>query len=627
MNPATTLPILLFATFALLLASGIALLVWGRKFPRQGDWLAWLTLAVAAAPVGLGFAWLADGSLSGQEWIRGWILPREDAGALTVGLALDSLGLTGFALALFVGTVCFSARRLVMREPRPERIYSATLISISGVAMAWISSTPWLAMIGVVATAFGGFVALSSRSTTDNGAAVSARFAAERAWGILFAAAGACGLAVSPGDALAAALLMIGVAIQLQPFPFLGLLTRPCETPAFFRTTLIQVFPAWAAFALLMRMSARLHEMGAFQVLGWFLIGSAVLAAISGVTQIQWRHAFACWLSAAVSLSTAILAFSGSSAGFAVLLGTTLGALAIGVSASAISTGGNASEASAARALWMKISAGLGAAAATGVIGFVTVGGVLGWLTDGWVIAPMQALVFALSWFLFSALVWKLVSEMLRASAGMQFGWAAVLYPLTLTVAALGIVWSGAITGGALADGADQVTSSFMKGLFPNGRVSDEAAFTAASWSYWISVLLAAGTGIWASTRWKSGKVQESSKRPSAVMIIASGYGVDVLGEKALYLLKRIAIGLQSWVDRRLWSEAFPKNVSKAIAWLAGLIARGDERLSVVLRQGLSRGIEIPAKGLQLLQTGDVQWYIFFAVGSGVAMLIHFWRT
>jgi hypothetical protein len=41
----------------------------------------------------------------------------------------------------------------------------------------------------------------------------------------------------------------------------------------------------------------------------------------------------------------------------------------------------------------------------------------------------------------------------------------------------------------------------------------------------------------------------------------------------------------------------------------------------------LRRGVEIPGKLLQLVQNGDVQWYLFFAMSCALAILIHFLRV
>jgi hypothetical protein len=49
-----------------------------------------------------------------------------------------------------------------------------------------------------------------------------------------------------------------------------------------------------------------------------------------------------------------------------------------------------------------------------------------------------------------------------------------------------------------------------------------------------------------------------------------------------------------------------------------------DTELSERLVKFLRNGIDIPAKALQLLQNGDVQWYLLFALASGIAIFFHF---
>jgi hypothetical protein len=49
-----------------------------------------------------------------------------------------------------------------------------------------------------------------------------------------------------------------------------------------------------------------------------------------------------------------------------------------------------------------------------------------------------------------------------------------------------------------------------------------------------------------------------------------------------------------------------------------------DLKLTESLDVSVKKLVDVPAKLLQLIQTGDLRWYLFFALSSGFALLAHF---
>src|SRR4051812_539822 len=109
------------------LAVALALLAWGRRLPRQGDWLAGLAL-LASFLVPL-WVWLGHEAwaFDTRATFWGWIWPRAERGALNVGLLEDPVSLSLAMLTALLGAVFVGSRGLVSREERPERLYAAAL--------------------------------------------------------------------------------------------------------------------------------------------------------------------------------------------------------------------------------------------------------------------------------------------------------------------------------------------------------------------------------------------------------------------------------------------------------------------------------------------------------------------
>jgi hypothetical protein len=87
-----------------------------------------------------------------------------------------------------------------------------------------------------------------------------------------------------------------------------------------------------------------------------------------------------------------------------------------------------------------------------------------------------------------------------------------------------------------------------------------------------------------------------------------------------------LSVGVVTELDRKAWSGWFLTGLGAASDRAAAWVSRADAAGTSRIEAGLAKAIGVPAKLLQLLQNGDVQWYLFFAVCSAAAMLIHFMK-
>jgi hypothetical protein len=649
-------PLALVLSLVVLLLAGLATLTWGRRLPRGGDWLAGIGLLVAVA--GLAFAWVAlsGAGLQPQLWQRGWIWPHDEAGAIGVGVLEDALGLTMSSLAVLVAAVFLVNTPLIETERRRERYFAALSCSTAGVALAWISLTPWFAFLGVGLASLGGFLAIGARWTEEGDSAASTRFAWERAAGLWFAVLGASILAgargalawppgaawyAQPGtfDVAGAVLLLSGLFVQLQAFPLVGPLSAGAAlggdgesggpsgiegAPSAFRTLLMQVFPAWAAFALLIRLEPQLRAVGVFPHAGWPAAVAAALTFAPALLRSEWRAGLAHWTAAGFCVALAELAFSGPFAGLCALTGVSLGALGVASAGAALEIGGNTSNSNRKRAAWARAGIFAGAACGSALFGFVGASGALRWGTgiaaSSGDTGPAEIVALALLVFLLSTMAWKLGFVVSRARNFTSAAWYSVLAPLAFGVLGLGLFWTGGVTGGAVS--GDAVMPSLLSLFFGSAPAPQGGELAAASWMVWVPTVLGAGLAYWMNGRGEDR--WQKAARAKFAQFVSGGYGIDAVAARTRELGLALGRGIHAVVDTGLWGRWWPALASGAIRRGSRGVARADDGVSVVPGVALRRAIDVPAKFLQLVQSGDVQWYLFFAVGSGIALLLHF---
>ncbi|MGK5083590.1 hypothetical protein WDW37_09820 [Bdellovibrionota bacterium FG-1] len=655
MNGVTSSPALLLSGLVVLLVGGIVLMLWGRKLPRQGDWLVGLGLAALMIDAGIGWIALSEDSFQPQTWLRGWIWPRAEEGAITVGMVRDAVGLAVAVLTVLVSACLLLVTSGTVRVTRAARLYAALAVSCAGVAFAWFGLTPWLALAGSVLTIVGGFLALGSYWGLSSEAALATRFGWERSWGFILSLVGLCVLAGARAplsmvgasswsettDFMGASFVFLGAMVQLQPFPFLGWGTHDSITPGFARIVLAQVFPAWASLALLLRLEPRFREAGIFPFFGWVGLASAFLSAASGVFRNQWRLSLSAWLSSAFSLAVAFLAFNGPSSAFCMFLGAGLAASALAGFGSNLDEIALAAdrEKTANIQVWSRVGCGLAAAMGTGFLGFVTAGGNVHWFLFA-IAQPALATASILVFFLFAFLGWKVAWMAISVKAPAKWtakppkqaadvSWNAVLAPFVLIVLGLGVVWTGTATGGVVLGNPDCFLTSFLTQFFgaAANNWGEEGSYGTASALYWGVLLIASVAAYLTAGKrphlWPA--ISRSLPRFSA--FVASGYGVDPFFEKVAEVLSRVGRASTWLVDREIWGFWLPHGLTTALRRGAAAIALGDSRFSFWVGGALRRWVEVPSKVLQVIQNGDVQWYLFFAVGSGIAILAHFIRT
>lgn len=636
---------LVFISLLMPILTSAGLFLWGRRVPRQGDWL--MALAFALSFVGLSIAGiqLARLAFKPDVWERGWIWSRSELGSITIGIFADPTGLAIALMMILAALVLLSQRAYLNKEPRVERIYAALGFCFPGVALAWFSLTPWLAIIGLLFTVFGGFLALGARWDSLSDANTATRFAWERMSGILLCIFGACGLAANrisfgwmePVEALStvqrstahdfmgASLLILGLYLQSQPFPLLGWLSSASQGLISIRVIFAQASTAVAAFGVLYRLEPQLRRIGLFPHFGWISLVSAFLALAMGLGQTSLQASLGAWLSAGMSLCVAALAFSGQASGLSLLFGVFLGVVAIASCFGVMDTSSSVTESALRRGRWIKVIGFLGMCSATGMIGFFSASGIIHWITLSWK-TPLQASVVLLVLFLFALLGWKLMWTQIRANRPVELSWFSIFCSFSFIGSSIALFWTGRITGGVFPSAYDQVFPSLLEYFFTNDDFAfpDRGLTGLIAPGFLVIFLTALVSAFWVVRKDAS---KDESQNPSGLRKkIVNGYGVDEFAKFLMDLFKRIGLGIESLVDQKIWSEWIPGAMSYSIRRISKISSDLDTEIYRRFFSVLKNGVEAPAKAMQFLQNGDVQWYLLLAVGSGIAMLIHFMK-
>jgi hypothetical protein len=632
-------PLSLLAACLLLFLTGVGVLLALRSRSGSGAWLIRAAAVLFLADIVVaarGISW--SGGASGvRAWFRGWVLPPDQVSAMTLGLSLDPKAVVMSLLAVFL-------LGLFIVDPRQSgRLGAAAAIGASGLALTWSAATPWMALFGITICLLGGYLPLGFDEAADS--QVASQYAWQRAGALLLATFGATSLAgghapwilfddsinVTGGwaEAVAGWLLAFGLFLVYQPFPLLSWSAMPSRLSSHARLLMSHVFPGLAVFFLLAGSRKELTALQVFPAFGWIALCSGLLAIVAGLYHASREAGLRAWLAGAGALATACLALGGSDesalGAFAIYLAACLAALAL----SAGVPREKAEPSTEPSGLGLRIGVFLAIAAGTGVIGFVSAGSWSRFLAV-FLDRPIEAFCIGLVYLAFVVLAWKLAFEFIRAADSGKRHWVVTVLPYVFSLASLGLFWRGSLSGGALSFDGDAVLSSVLDRVFAVGSAGDLDAATAATAAGICGGLFVLGAilGSWLS----SGKPESHfagwrKTAPRATKFIADdGFGMTPLAESVHRGIERAGTQVEKWIDQGVWERAMPRALFFALEKCAGALTRVSERIAKGIAGGVRAAAEVPGKVLQLTQTGDVQWYLFFGLGTGVLICLYFLR-
>ncbi len=622
----------------LVLLLGIAVLFAGGRLARPGQWL------IAAGLFGtltlLGFNWSSHSAwqFAPQIFQRGWIWPTGEEGSLRIGLYEDPLGFSMTILAAVASVIVLINPPMYQQRQRSDRIFAAMAIGFSGVSLAWTSLTAWLCLIGLSLAIFAGFLSFGSDWDSDQEAMNATKFARERGSSLLLALLGSFILVASgaeldwarssewssrPQIIIGTSFLLSGLFLQLQAFPLLGWLVSPSSALPPPRLLLCQVFPALSVFALLVRIEPNLRQVGIFPWFGWIALASAFLTSWVGLFQSDWKRALSIWTAVGWAISFAALSFAGVWAGVGILVGISLASTTLSLLGFAMDREAEPSPALRGRGAFAKTGIFIAAAGGTGLIGFVSSGAIVQWI-GATLVTPGALGALGVALFVFILLAWKIAWGFIRGPRSVDLPWFSILPSLVLILLSLGFVWSGNLSGGVLPRDADSIGPAALSELIGQRLELDQEQLIQVAGAFYGIWLISLLTGYWTSGRARDSWKSLTERLPRFSAFVAGGFGVERVLSSLTRGLSSAGEMIQVLIDHKTWNALIPSGATRSLRWVSFRMSRVDRALSEGFTEATRRSVEAPAKLLQLIQSGNVQWYMLFAVGTGIAILLNF---
>jgi hypothetical protein len=641
---------LVFVMVLTLLFSGSVLFLLGRRLPRSGDW--WLAFSLLAA---LGFSFwathlLRERDAKPEDWFVSWVLPLSEKGSLALNLVhdtLSSVSIIGFLLFSLVILLCDRATGGVKN---PAVSYGALAWGVAGAALAAVSQTPWLMFFGVGILVVAGFVSLISDPVGPDASLVTASFGRENSMSAALLCFGAIALgakqppqfwfergllegasSVSLSAKAGLIAFSIGAISFFRPYPFHRWGMISATHLSLSQWLLTRLFPSWLGMGVLLRNEALLRKVGLFPILLSVGAVSGFFSILVGITRSDWREGLSLHLSGVFCFGLLALGVNGSQSALMLIMGASAGILAILIVNEKSPQGEQSTSKVEARKwiLWVT------AATLGGLPGFLYTSSMVRVFSSG-----LTSLSGAVAGVGLSG-VFELAAILVSFAALSFLGWRAVFLSLRgdavtldtrsvsgvglLLVFALAFAWTGSFTGGWLPATTDFWSRSLLEG------VSSDLLMSPRSDALGLlpEMLVLSLGGLVFLVSWWTLRGEDRLKKvwaafPRAVSWVVNGFWLNRAFDGLFVAFSAIARTSQIWFEEGLWKGPPARRVEKIARGLANGLASADSDLVELPIRGARKVTDLPAKLFQLLQSGDLQWYLFVALGLGFSLMAHF---
>ncbi len=618
---------------------GVVVLSVGNRLSRNGDWLS--VTAVFGLLVVFSLAWseYVHIGMSPVTFLKTWWVGGESSDVFLIGFLNDPYSLTVSFLFCFLSLMIFLARDAIEKRQFVERIYAAIPIALGGLTLCWLSATPWLSFLGLFIAVLGGFISSdTSWDRTVTEANWANRFIRDHCIGILISFTGACVLLsvgvglrwdqvaldyFNPHVQLGFGLFLLGLLIHFRPFPFFGWINELPPGQFLIRLFLMQLVPVWASFAFIFRSYPLLKATGVLEIFGWICIALSFLGYLIGLFQDNSKKILFSLCSSGSLLAVSMLCFASDRASFLFMVGLTLAALLIGMVISLVDLAPEKPKGQN-QSIVLKIFVFFGGVIGSGLAGFVSSGASLKWIhlsQFNVLLLTFASLLLFLHVFNFWNLVWRVVSKDLNREISPWSLTAGVMIILFST----GLIWTGTVTGGLFFEDQDQLVFSFSDLLFGSHQtlgsvLRDQQKFLTASSFYWAVVLLALGAAYGAKGQWNS----FYKKVPKVTELVGQSFKMDKTVRAMFRAVVAFSYRIEVFISETIFHYFIPKLMSSAFLRISKRLRKFDEKIVNSMNHSANRSIGLPAKMIQLIQNGDIQWYILIAFGTAVAIMLHF---
>ncbi|MEK7399911.1 MAG: hypothetical protein AAB116_23455 [Candidatus Poribacteria bacterium] len=559
-----------------------------------------------------------------REWLVKWVaVGGDELGVMKLGFYQGPLAIMMAILPLaFLGAASIESSSF-------KKYIPVCLISYVGVLLAWGSITPWLAFFGFVMTILGGTLSYVFDWKNDKDAKSVSRLGWQLV-SVLFLvwlsvtvliqnhAPGMVNIwmqdeavhdAFAMGYKITAGLFfVIAALLQFYGFPFSGYLLSTTGTEGIIKVLLRQIFPAWVMFAFLSHLghNFRISSQALLSV-GLVPLFSSLLTAVVGIFQSNEKRAAVFWISSGFNLALAVSLFCGDRYGFSLMLSVSLVSFMVALAPR---------DAMLILNKWKKLFINalsvFSAAIGCGVLGTVGSISYVKIISRAYM-QPALLVFILLAVFCVMLLMWKLCWRLIRVKLT-GYSWHRLVVVSVILCLSLDVLWNG-IT-------AESSLFSLFFSQIPPQEV--EIGFTRAVWICLVSQIFCCGISYWLFCgRWDP-YLYIQAKCPRLTEATSSGWYIE-----SIFI--RLAMETGSailFVDKI--KEMFISRVrliKRVLGCAASVVSKVDTRILNGLNKSMFRWISVPAKLLQLVQSGDVQWYVMLVVCSGLAIVVHFLRV
>jgi len=91
--------------------------------------------------------------------------------------------------------------------------------------------------------------------------------------------------------------------------------------------------------------------------------------------------------------------------------------------------------------------------------------------------------------------------------------------------------------------------------------------------------------------------------------------------------MNRFSTVSEKFLNQTMWSDGISRGGFKLLDGASRAAIRVDRAAETAMSQFSRRLVQTLAKVLQVIQSGDFQWYLLFGVTCGAGILIHYLRV
>jgi hypothetical protein len=107
---------------------------------------------------------------------------------------------------------------------------------------------------------------------------------------------------------------------------------------------------------------------------------------------------------------------------------------------------------------------------------------------------------------------------------------------------------------------------------------------------------------------------------------MGGGYGFTAFTAGLASRVSRIAAGLEDFTAQKFWTRWLSGFSSAALRFTSRGIYRADEWVGKRATAAFDRSLNLSVNVPRVIQNGDVQWYLLFAIVCTILILVNFMK-